>query len=339
MTPGISSKRFSFALIVMIVTFMLAVSGMVWSQIAVTPSGAGTSASTTVTVDANYTLVANFTAARGMVTGTVTLDDLPSAVSATTIPVTVSLSPDGGGTWTDHSVSLDGDDVFSIGDVAAGTYRVKVKASHWASQTNIDITVAAGGSANAGAFLLANGDVNGDDDVDASDIDALFTAVHEGSPDTATYDLNASGAVDTNDVKYLVEAILDTYYGDADLDGAVGVADMSLLAGSCNHASDAGWANGDFDGDGVAGVSDLSVLAANYNLGSRSTLNWADAYAQTFGTTTELTDDFETVSADSEESTDDTLTDAVSSSACSSLGLSLIAVISLMGLMFVKLEK
>jgi hypothetical protein len=111
--------------------------------------------------------------------------------------------------------------------------------------------------------------------------------------------------------------------GDANMDGVVNVSDLSLLAANYGTASGASWANGDFDGNGAVGVSDLSILAANYNSGSASTVSWAEAYAQAFGTT----------------ATDETATDTTESTVCSSLGLSLIAGFALMGLLLVKLEE
>jgi hypothetical protein len=174
------------------------------------------------------------------------------------------------------------------------------------------------------------GDLNGDSKVNATDIDLLYKAIKAGSGDS-TYDLNFDGAVTTADMDYLVEDILDTYYGDADLNGSVGVSDLSVLAAYYNTASGASWANGDFDGNGAVGVSDLSILAANYNSGSASTVSWAEAYAQAFGTT----------SVDADETSDDATdnSESTSSSVCSSLGLSLIAGLAMFGLLIVKLEE
>jgi hypothetical protein len=169
------------------------------------------------------------------------------------------------------------------------------------------------------------GDFNGDDVVNATDIDLLYKAIKAGNRDSI-YDVNKDNSVNSLDVDYLIADILDTYYGDADLNGAVGVSDLSLLAAYYNTASGAGWANGDFDGDGAVGVADLSILAANYNSGSPSTVSWAEAYAQAFDTTSDDANETIDVSADDSEDT--------TSSVCSSLGLSLIAGLALMGLRF-----
>jgi hypothetical protein len=116
--------------------------------------------------------------------------------------------------------------------------------------------------------------------------------------------------------------------GDANGDGAVNVSDLSLLAANYGTASGATWGMGDFTGDGAVNVSDLSLLAANYGTGSTSAISWADAYAQAFG-----------AAADNTDETSDDSSDDAAGSVCSSLGLSLIAGLALMGLMIVKLEE
>jgi hypothetical protein len=78
--------------------------------------------------------------------------------------------------------------------------------------------------------------------------------------------------------------------------------------------------------DGGYDISDYQDVAANYGTGSTSTMSWAEAYAQAFGTTSDADD----ASADSEDT---------SSTVCSSLGLSLIAGLAILGLMIVKMEE
>jgi hypothetical protein len=189
---------------------------------------------------------------------------------------------------------------------------------------------------NTGAPFVAvdtlAGDFNGDGKINAADIDLLSAAIKTTNPDSK-FDLNGDGTVNSADMDYLIKTILHTYYGDADLNGSVGVSDLSVLAAYYNTASGASWANGDFDGNGAVGVSDLSILAANYNSGSASTVSWAEAYAQAFGTT----GDAETSSDEADFSSDDS--ENTGSTMCSSLGLSLIAGLALMGLMIVKLEE
>jgi hypothetical protein len=181
---------------------------------------------------------------------------------------------------------------------------------------------------NATATTIT-GDFNGDGLVNATDIDLLSAAIKTTNPDSK-FDLTGEGSVNSADMDMLVKDILKTYYGDADLNHSVGVSDLSVLAAYYNTPSGASWANGDFDGNGAVGVSDLSILAANYNSGSASTISWAEAYAQAFGTTSDADETTDASADDSEDTT---------SSVCSSLGLSLIAGLALMGLMMVKLEE
>ncbi|MHC4717640.1 MAG: hypothetical protein ACYS5V_11770 [Planctomycetota bacterium] len=51
--------------------------------------------------------------------------------------------------------------------------------------------------------------------------------------------------------------------GDANLDGKVGIADLSALADHYGD-TDASWMDGDFNDDGTVGIADLSALADNY---------------------------------------------------------------------------
>jgi hypothetical protein len=110
--------------------------------------------------------------------------------------------------------------------------------------------------------------------------------------------------------------------GDANADGAVDVGDLGILAANYGKTSGANWSEGDFNGDGAVDVGDLGILAANYGTGSSSSADFDTDYAKVFGTPTDTAEEEDT-----------------SSSICSSLGLSLIAGLALMGLMIVKLDK
>lgn len=109
--------------------------------------------------------------------------------------------------------------------------------------------------------------------------------------------------------------------GDANGDKMVDVGDLGILAANYGGSGKT-WAEGDFNGDGLVDVGDLGILAANYGTGTSGADFNAD-YAKVFGT-----------AATSEDTTEDD-----SDSICSSLGLSLIAGLALMGLMIVKLEE
>ncbi|MEM6331807.1 MAG: glycosyl hydrolase family 28-related protein [Planctomycetota bacterium] len=104
----------------------------------------------------------------------------------------------------------------------------------------------------------AAGDFDLDGDIDADDIDLLVA--NYGNPD---FDLTDDGATDAADLTELVENILGTYLGDANLDGAVDTADLAILA--ANFATSArGWSVGDFNGIAGVGTPDLAILASSF---------------------------------------------------------------------------
>lgn len=123
--------------------------------------------------------------------------------------------------------------------------------------TNYRLQLDAGDS-----FALARtpGDIDGDFDVDANDIDLLHAALGAADP---VLDLDGDGgAADKQDVAFLVRDILMTEFGDADLDRVVGMSDFTAL--EANFAGGGGWTAGDFDGDAAVGPTDFSLLAAKF---------------------------------------------------------------------------
>ncbi|MEO0586022.1 MAG: dockerin type I domain-containing protein [Planctomycetota bacterium] len=115
------------------------------------------------------------------------------------------------------------------------------------------------------------GDFNGDDVVDAADVEALqlelrLVADDPQRPLDPAFDLTSDGAIDMLDLDHLVYVVLDTVYGDANLDGRVDTADLAALAG--HFGVGVGWSQGDFDGDGVVGTPDLAILAGVFGHGT-----------------------------------------------------------------------
>jgi hypothetical protein len=108
----------------------------------------------------------------------------------------------------------------------------------------------------------AVGDVDGDRDVDSHDIDALQAAIRAGVVDLI-FDLDQNGAVDSMDVTFLVEVILKTRFGDANLDGRVNFADFLLLSSNFG-SSEAAWEQGDFDGDEHVDFADFLALSSTF---------------------------------------------------------------------------
>ncbi|MEM9108896.1 MAG: LamG-like jellyroll fold domain-containing protein [Planctomycetota bacterium] len=113
-----------------------------------------------------------------------------------------------------------------------------------------------------GSLDLATFDVDQDGVIDGSDIDLFYDATAVDSDDLYDYDLNSDGFINTDDVDHLIWGLLQTEYGDVNLDGVVDAADDLILQANLSSGL-SGWANGDTDGDGVVNVDDASRLIAN----------------------------------------------------------------------------
>jgi hypothetical protein len=143
---------------------------------------------------------------------------------------------------------------------------------------------------------------------------------------SATVTVIADGATNSPIEVTVTQSAADLIPGDANKDGMVDVGDLGILAANYG-GSNKTWAMGDFNNDGIVDVGDLGILAANYGKGSSTSgMNFDADYAKVFGTTDS--------SMISEESADDD-----NNSICTSLGLSLVAGLAMLGLMIVKLEE
>lgn len=102
------------------------------------------------------------------------------------------------------------------------------------------------------------GDVDGDGDCDADDIDLLSERIRNGETD-AQFDLNGDGNVDNGDRIELVSVLKNTWFGDANLDGEFNSNDLInvFAAGGYESENPAGWATGDWNGDGLFASGDL----------------------------------------------------------------------------------
>lgn len=76
-----------------------------------------------------------------------------------------------------------------------------------------------------------------------------------------------AGKVDAGDLDTLVLNILDSEYGDANLDGGVDRGDAVVVAAHFGSTS-AGWAGGDFTCDGQVSLDDVAFLQARLGLGA-----------------------------------------------------------------------
>jgi hypothetical protein len=118
------------------------------------------------------------------------------------------------------------------------------------------------------------GDYNGNERLDVGDIDVLTRAVQGGEVDEI-FDLNGDLVVDGLDRIVWVHDLRRTWFGDADLNGEFGSADLVnvFVAGEYEDdlAGNSTWFTGDWNGDGDFTTADL-VLAfqdGGYGQGAR----------------------------------------------------------------------
>ncbi|MEM9882576.1 MAG: PEP-CTERM sorting domain-containing protein [Planctomycetota bacterium] len=134
----------------------------------------------------------------------------------------------------------------------------------------------------AGSGLISAGwaPQGADGAVDAQDIDYVYDQfqtnpfVSDGSADWANldeavgFDLSAdmTGDLSVNqaDVNELVQVVLGTNYGDANLDGSVNFTDFTFL--QANFGQTGGWADADFSGDDAVNFTDFTFIQANFGL-------------------------------------------------------------------------
>ena len=108
------------------------------------------------------------------------------------------------------------------------------------------------------SFVRLPGDFNGDGRVTVADVNAMRTGVRTAS---GPYDLDGDGKVELADLEYLVERIMGSSIGDANLDGIFNSSDFVTIfqAGQYedNIEGNSTWSEGDWNGDGEFSSSDL----------------------------------------------------------------------------------
>jgi len=128
--------------------------------------------------------------------------------------------------------------------------------------------IQSGSSVKVGAILSGDfvdddhrhGDVNDDHQVDDHDIDDLYQAIANASHDDR-YDVDGNHSVNAHDANYLVEVVLASVIGDANLDGIFDSADLIEIfqAGEYEDgvSDNSAWRTGDWNGDGECDSADL----------------------------------------------------------------------------------
>jgi len=74
--------------------------------------------------------------------------------------------------------------------------------------------------------------------------------------------LNRDGALNGADLDFLLQEVIGTKRGDADLNGNVGFPDFLVLSDSFGQQGGCG--DGDFDGDGNVQFPDFLILSQNF---------------------------------------------------------------------------
>jgi hypothetical protein len=140
--------------------------------------------------------------------------------------------------------------------LARGAYWLRARITDRAGNTGM--------SPNATVIVDSlRGDFDFDNNVGASDVDLLHAAIRDDSSNPF-YDLTGNGVVGHEDVTFLVTSVLNTHYGDVNLDGLVDRADVAVMVINYGGILNVGWARGDVDGDGRVGLLDLVLLHQNF---------------------------------------------------------------------------
>jgi hypothetical protein len=122
------------------------------------------------------------------------------------------------------------------------------------------------------------GDFDGGDVFELSDVDLLMARIRGTSPLRwldAMFDVNSDGSVAGEDLHVWVKDLKQTWFGDANLDGAFNSGDLVMVftAGEYEDATEdnSGWATGDWNGDGDFNSGDLMVAFQDggYELGEQ----------------------------------------------------------------------
>ncbi len=97
-----------------------------------------------------------------------------------------------------------------------------------------------------GLVAAAIGDFNADRIVGVDDLDLLSDTIRTGLQEKR-FDLNISGSVTQDDLQFMVQKTLVTWFGDANLDGEFNTGDLVQVLGAGKYETQetAGWSEGD----------------------------------------------------------------------------------------------
>ena len=121
------------------------------------------------------------------------------------------------------------------------------------------------------------GDFNGNEALDAGDIDILSAQIRTGS-EIPIFDVNSDGSVNDLDRIFWVRDLRNICFGDANLNGEFNSADLVRIFAAGEYEDDISlnstWATGDWNGDGDLTSSDimLAFQDGGYEQGPRPAL-------------------------------------------------------------------
>lgn len=123
----------------------------------------------------------------------------------TTVPVSVELIDSASNSTLFENLFMDTRGFVTVTAPAAGTYSVRVKASHWLSKLVTNAPISSNGNYGLRVSLL-NGDVDGDNEVGGSDLSEVSTAFLSTSGDpnfSEAADLDGDGEVGSSDLSII----------------------------------------------------------------------------------------------------------------------------------------
>jgi hypothetical protein len=128
------------------------------------------------------------------------------------------------------------------------------------------VHLAGGGQFKLGQLFLAGLANHKQQIIEASHIDRLG-ALLRSNEQSAGGDLDGSGEVEFADFQYLIETVVGTSFGDANLDGSFDFKDLMQVYQTSEYndrvSMNSGWASGDWNGDAEFDASDLVLAFQN----------------------------------------------------------------------------
>ena len=116
-------------------------------------------------------------------------------------------------------------------------------------------------TANINYRLAVIEDFDGDYDLDIDDINLMINAI---GTTANLYDLDSSGTVDSEDLRILIEDLMDWKMGDLNLDMSVDIYDLQIFLQNY-LTSTHGWEAGELNNDSIVDIADFAVISKNWN--------------------------------------------------------------------------